>query len=77
VLGVLNEHGPCDAWTVSAHLFGDLENIHILHGPGEAWAHLNHLERHGVVARDDDWQYEVVDAGVDAADFFPTPEPPA
>jgi glyoxylase-like metal-dependent hydrolase (beta-lactamase superfamily II) len=77
VLGVLDEHGPCDAWTVSAHLFGDLENIHILHGPGEAWAHLNHLERHGVVARDDDWQYEVVDAGVDAADFFPTPEPPA
>ena len=72
VLGVLREHGPCDAWTVSAHLFGDLENIHILHGPGEAWAHLNHLERHGVVARDDDWQYEVVDADADSADLFPS-----
>ncbi|MDZ7701279.1 MAG: MBL fold metallo-hydrolase [Halobacteriales archaeon] len=53
VLDVLAEHGPADAWTVSAHLFGDLESIHIMHGPGEAWAHLDHLERHGVVGRDD------------------------
>jgi glyoxylase-like metal-dependent hydrolase (beta-lactamase superfamily II) len=77
VLGVLRDHGPSDAWSVSAHLFGDLENIHILHGPGEAWAHLNHLERHGVVARDDDWQYEVVDAETEADDLFPTVERPA
>jgi hydroxyacylglutathione hydrolase len=50
VLSVLREHGPADAWTVSAHLFGDLASIHILHGPGEANAHLDHLADAGVVA---------------------------
>lgn len=49
VLDVLDEHGPCDAWTVGAHLFGDLESIHIIHGPGESYAHLEHLGRHGLV----------------------------
>jgi glyoxylase-like metal-dependent hydrolase (beta-lactamase superfamily II) len=49
VFEVLRRHGPADAWTVSAHLFGDLENIHILHGPGEASAHLEHLVDAGVV----------------------------
>jgi glyoxylase-like metal-dependent hydrolase (beta-lactamase superfamily II) len=53
VLGVLREVGPADAWTVSAELFGDLDGIHIMHGPGEAWAHLDHLERHGLVSRDE------------------------
>lgn len=43
VLDALRRHGPCDAWTVSADLFGDLEGIHTLHGPGEAAAHLDHL----------------------------------
>lgn len=51
VLDVLAEHDSADAWTVSAHLFGDLENIHILHGPGEAYAHLEHLREHGIVER--------------------------
>ena len=32
------------------HLFGDLEGIHALHGPGEAHAHLEHLARAGVVS---------------------------
>ncbi len=50
VLGVLSE-GPADAWTVSARLFGDLEGIHVMHGPGEAFAHLDHLERAGHVER--------------------------
>jgi glyoxylase-like metal-dependent hydrolase (beta-lactamase superfamily II) len=54
VLSVLDEHGPCNAWTVSDHLFGDLEHIHILHGPGEAFAHLTHLEDDGLVERDGD-----------------------
>ncbi|WP_135854351.1 MBL fold metallo-hydrolase [Halorussus salinus] len=49
VLEVLRERDAPDAWTVSADLFGELSNIHIMHGPGEAWAHLDHLERHGVV----------------------------
>ncbi|WP_115864875.1 MBL fold metallo-hydrolase [Halorussus litoreus] len=51
VLDVLRERGTADPWTVSGDLFGDLANIHIMHGPGEAWAHLDHLERHGVVER--------------------------
>lgn len=50
VLGVLRA-GPADAWTVSAELFGDLEGIHVMHGPGEAYAHLDHLERAGHVER--------------------------
>lgn len=50
VLSVL-ESGPADAWTVSAELFGDLEGIHVMHGPGEAFAHLDHLERAGHVER--------------------------
>ncbi|MFC6717563.1 MBL fold metallo-hydrolase [Natrialbaceae archaeon GCM10025810] len=49
VIDVLAEHGPADAWTVSAHLFGGLEGIHIVHGPGEAFAHLDHLAHEGAV----------------------------
>ncbi len=52
VLSVLSEHGPCDAWTVSDHLFGELQHIHILHGPGEAFAHLSHLENEGLVEQE-------------------------
>lgn len=53
VIDVLDEHGPADTWTVSAHLFGELENIHIIHGPGEAHAHLDYLHREGVVELED------------------------
>lgn len=49
IVGVLEEHGACDAWTVGTHLFGDLNAIHILHGPGESYAHLDHMERNGVI----------------------------
>ncbi|WP_137289271.1 MBL fold metallo-hydrolase [Natronorubrum halophilum] len=52
VLDALDRKGPCDTWTVSDDLFGDLESIHILHGPGESYAHLEHLERAGTVVRD-------------------------
>ena len=51
ILEVLDHQGPADPWTVSAALFGDLESIHILHGPGEAYAHLDHLVREGAVKR--------------------------
>ena len=54
VLDALERLGPADAWTVSADLFGDLEGIHILHGPGESYAHLEHLEREGTIVREDD-----------------------
>ncbi|MFB6090848.1 MAG: MBL fold metallo-hydrolase [Halobellus sp.] len=64
VIETLREHGPADAWTVSAHLFGELEHIHILHGPGEAYAHLDHLDRVGAVDRDGD-EYRLADPGAD------------
>ncbi|MCY4729911.1 MBL fold metallo-hydrolase [Natronomonas gomsonensis] len=43
IVAYLDEAGPATTWEVSDHLFGDLESIHILHGPGEAHAHLEHL----------------------------------
>jgi glyoxylase-like metal-dependent hydrolase (beta-lactamase superfamily II) len=76
VVEVLATHGPCDAWTVSAHLFGDLAEIHILHGPGEAYAHLDHLAAAGVVERTGT-EYELVDPEVDVAALFPALDRPA
>ncbi|MFP9061816.1 MBL fold metallo-hydrolase [Natrialbaceae archaeon A-chndr2] len=58
-----SEHGPADAWTVSARLFGDLSNIHILHGPGEAYAHLEHLRDEGAVRMDDSGRYSLTETG--------------
>ncbi|PGF16332.1 MBL fold metallo-hydrolase [Natrinema sp. CBA1119] len=52
VLDALDRTGPCETWTVSAELFGELDSIHILHGPGESYAHLEHLEREGTVVRE-------------------------
>lgn len=54
VLEALEELGPSDTWTVSRHLFGDLDSIHILHGPGEAHAHLGHLEATGAIEKTSD-----------------------
>lgn len=45
---------------MSAALFGDLEDIHILHGPGESYAHLEHLERAGTVVREET-EYRLAD----------------
>jgi glyoxylase-like metal-dependent hydrolase (beta-lactamase superfamily II) len=70
VIEALREGGPADTWTVSARLFGDLEGIHILHGPGEAFAHLDHLERHGIVERDGT-EFHLVDADPDVPSLFP------
>ena len=50
IVDVLREEGACDAWEMGAHLFGELQGIHILHGPGESYAHLEHMERHSVVS---------------------------
>ncbi|UPM44252.1 MBL fold metallo-hydrolase [Halocatena salina] len=54
VCDVVADHGPATAWETSAHLFGDLEGIHVMHGPGEAYAHLDHLQRHGIVTATED-----------------------
>lgn len=52
ILDAIDRIGPCDIWTVSEQLFGSLEGIHILHGPGEVYAHLDHLERTGTVVQE-------------------------
>jgi len=49
VVDVVREQAPVTAWAVSAELFGDLRHIHVLHGPGEAYAHLDHLVHEGVL----------------------------
>ena len=54
VLSALAETEPATAWEVSAELFGSLSGIHVMHGPGEAFAHLDHLVRHGAVENTDD-----------------------
>ena len=59
------------AWEVSAALFGDLDGIHTLHGPGEAFAHLDHLASAGVVERDGT-AYRLVDPEPDVGRLFPT-----
>lgn len=69
VLSIL-EDGPATPWEVSAELFGGLEYIHILHGPGEAYAHLEHLEDAGIVCRDGR-TYERLDADPDLESLFP------
>ncbi|WP_330632998.1 MBL fold metallo-hydrolase [Halocatena halophila] len=53
VATVVAEHGPMNAWEVSAELFGSLEGIHVMHGPGEAYSHLDHLARHGRLSESD------------------------
>jgi glyoxylase-like metal-dependent hydrolase (beta-lactamase superfamily II) len=70
VLDALRKHGPATPWTVSAHLFGDLSSIHILHGPGEAYAHLAHLASHGVVERTEEG-YRLLDSDPDLDELFP------
>ena len=49
VLEAVEKHGPATPWEVSAALFGELEGIHVMHGPGEAYAHLDHLVRVGAI----------------------------
>ncbi len=71
VIGVLDNSGPATAWEVSAALFGSLEDIHVLHGPGEAFSHLDHLADAGVV-EPDGIAYRLVDPDPDVDALFPT-----
>ncbi|WP_340100484.1 MBL fold metallo-hydrolase [Salinibaculum salinum] len=64
VLTAVQKHAPCDTWTVSLELFGSLEGIHVLHGPGESYAHLEALERQGAVVREGT-TYRLTDFGTD------------
>jgi hydroxyacylglutathione hydrolase len=71
VVDVLRD-GPADPWTVSAELFGDLSSIHILHGPGESHAHLEHLETAGIVAGSGTpREYELLETEPDLDALFP------
>jgi glyoxylase-like metal-dependent hydrolase (beta-lactamase superfamily II) len=54
VLAAVDDLAPATPWEVSADLFGDLSRIHVLHGPGEAYAHLDHLVHEGVLAETPD-----------------------
>lgn len=69
VLSVLDS-GPKTPWEVSAELFGSLSSIHILHGPGEAFAHLEHLDAAGIVSRNGN-AFERVDSDPDLDAIFP------
>jgi glyoxylase-like metal-dependent hydrolase (beta-lactamase superfamily II) len=71
VLDVLADEGAATAWEVSAALFGELSEIHVLHGPGEAFAHLDHLADAGVV-EPDGTAYQLVDPDPDVDALFPT-----
>lgn len=67
VLDALRRNGPSTVWEVSDDLFGDLEHIHILHGPGESYAHLEHLEHEGSVVQEDG-QYRLADGVAERLD---------
>lgn len=70
VIRVLAASGAMDVWSVSAALFGDLAGIHILHGPGEAHAHLVHLVNEGA-ATVEDGRYRSLDPDVDVDRIVP------
>lgn len=65
VIDVLHERGPMDVWSMATALFGSLSGIHILHGPGEASAHLRHLVNAGVAA-ETEGGYRLTDPEADA-----------
>jgi glyoxylase-like metal-dependent hydrolase (beta-lactamase superfamily II) len=48
----LLEDASLNTWEVSDALFGELSGVHVLHGPGEAHAHLRHLQDGGFLARE-------------------------
>jgi glyoxylase-like metal-dependent hydrolase (beta-lactamase superfamily II) len=52
VVSMIENDGPLDCWSVAKRLFGDLRGIHALHGTGEAFAHLQHLETGGILRSD-------------------------
>jgi len=59
VVETLEDHGPATPWEVSAALFGDLHAIHIMHGPGEAFAHLDHLVHEDELVKHADGRYDL------------------
>ncbi|WP_266081232.1 MBL fold metallo-hydrolase [Haladaptatus caseinilyticus] len=74
IIDILSENSAMDAWTVSAELFGDLEGIHILHGPGEAYAHLNHLTNNNLLTEKEGTYTTKPNAAAHLDDLFDTAE---
>jgi hydroxyacylglutathione hydrolase len=71
IVAVLRD-GSATPWTVSARLFGNLSHIHILHGPGEVHAHLEHLESANVVeGSGTPREYRLVDQEPSVDTLFP------
>lgn len=60
VVRTLRQYESATPWELSIDMFGDLKGVHILQGPGEVFAHLDHLNEHGVVERTDT-EYTLVD----------------
>lgn len=54
VIDALDRIGPASPWSLAGELFGELSGIHAMHGPGESFAHLDHLRRRGAVERTND-----------------------
>jgi hypothetical protein len=57
---IVSERGLADIWTISKELFGDLSGYHVILGPGEVYAHVDHLARRGVL-HEDGGRYGLVD----------------
>ncbi len=72
VIDVLDTESALSAWEESEEVFGSLEAIHILHGPGEAYSHLEHLVDNDAVERIDDG-YRLLDETVDLDAVLATP----
>ncbi|WP_435346705.1 MBL fold metallo-hydrolase [Haloarchaeobius sp. HRN-SO-5] len=70
VVTVLDGEGPVTPWTLARTLFGEMEGYHVKFGAGEAFAHLEHLDRLGVVDRcgDDPVTFRRSDVTAAAAD---------
>lgn len=51
VTRTLEAIGPATPWELACELFGDLADVHVKFGAGEAAAHLERLEREGAVER--------------------------
>ncbi|WP_247728742.1 MBL fold metallo-hydrolase [Halovivax limisalsi] len=76
VLDVLEPDETHTAWEISAELFGELDRVHILHGPGEAHSHVEYLVDRGAAERVADEEsgrigYLRADESIDAAPFEP------
>lgn len=49
IVAALQKHGPAKPWTIAEYLFGDLQDVHIMHGIGEAYIHLDYLQHHDIL----------------------------